>query len=242
MPLPTSRTPQRLSATTSKVLLYGMPKVGKSTLAASLDPDHTLFLATEPGLGGLETFQQPIASWADFGRTCKELSEEEHDYTMVVIDTLENLVLFCRDATMKELGVNHPSDLEWGKGWDAVTGKFKMGVSFLASLGMGVWFVDHAKDVEIKQRVGTITKTMPTTTGKPRDFILGFVDHILFATVEHSDDGPLHVVRTKPSENWEAGTRIKAGLPDPLPMDGELLKAEMEAAIAVSSVAMPEAA
>jgi SpoVK/Ycf46/Vps4 family AAA+-type ATPase len=60
--LPKQKTPPSLSLETSKLLVYGPPGIGKSTLAASIDPDRTLFLATEPGLGGLEVFQREIRS------------------------------------------------------------------------------------------------------------------------------------------------------------------------------------
>jgi hypothetical protein len=52
--LPTKPERGEVDWTRKKTLLYGPPKVGKSTLIAELDPENTLFLATEPGHDHLE--------------------------------------------------------------------------------------------------------------------------------------------------------------------------------------------
>lgn len=227
--LPLEKTAPTLSASSSKVLLYGAPKVGKSTLAAGL-PGKTLFLACEPGLGGLDVFQVPVRSWQDFRDVCAAL-DGEHDFDTVVVDTVDELFRFCSDAAMKELGIQHPSDLGYGKGWAAVRDKFSLGVGYVANQGLGVWFISHAKDIEIKQRIGTINKTVPSIGGSAREFLVGFCDHIFFADFVETDAGKARVLHTEGSENWEAGSRTDSvRLASPLPMDPKAVIAALGSA------------
>lgn len=229
--LPDKKTPPQLTADTAKVLLVGAPKIGKTTLAANLDPDHTLILATEPGTGALEAFETPIRTWDEFRAVGAELAEGKHPFKIVVIDTIDELLKMCGDKVLRGLGVKHASDLEYGKGWGAITDEFRLRVGRLASLGLGVWFISHAKDVEIEERVGTYTKHVPSIGGKAGEWVTGFVDFILFAAYEaQGDQGERRVLRTAATRDYEAGGRVT--LPDPLPLDAAAVKKAMADACA----------
>jgi hypothetical protein len=221
--LPSTKLKTGLDPSTSKGLLYGPPKIGKTTLLAGLDPDHTLFLACEPGLGGLEVFQVPVPNWETFLKTCAELATTPHPYKLIVVDTADQLVRMCSEYVLAKLGVEHPSDAAYGKGWDAVNNEFRMKISKLANMGLGIWFISHSQEKEIDARVGKITKTVPTLSGRSREFVIGFVDVILLAESQTTDQGERRVLRTSKTETYEAG--IRGGvLPDPLPLDPVALR------------------
>lgn len=240
MGLPTAKTPPTLAPETAKVLLYGPGKFGKSTLASQIDPEHTLFLATEAGLGGLEVFAQPIGSWEDFRKAGAELAERKHPFTTLVIDTIDVLHKMCSDFVCASLGIKHPSDLEYGKGWAAVNDEFQLRIGKLCALGYGVWFISHSTQKEIKSRVGSITKTTWTISGKSGEWLEGFVDYILLgAFIQGDDDQDVRVLRTKATETYEAGGRRP--LPDPLPLDAEALRKAMADACKPAGAAKPEA-
>jgi hypothetical protein len=126
----------------------------------------------------------------------------------VVIDTTDLLYDYCMAAAMKELSILHPSDLDWGKGWKAVIDKFKLAIGVLSAMDLGIWFISHAKDVEIKQRVGTLTKSVPSLPPAARDFLTGFCDYIFFMSTVETPEGEVRAIRTDASEYWEAGSRI----------------------------------
>lgn len=239
MTLPTEKTKPQLEAATAKVLLYGAPKIGKTTLAAGIDPEHTLFIATEPGLGAQSVYAQSVTDWDGFLAVCKELVKvNEHPFKTVVIDTVDNLAKFCQDHVAKKLNITHPSDLEYGKGWDALGTEFRTKVGGLSSLGLGVWFISHSKAEEVKQRVGSITVQTPTIGGSTRKFLVGFCDYIFYVEAQQTEGGEVRQIRTQATENFEAGGRVS--LPDPIDLDaGELTKALAEAAASLTGEAVP---
>lgn len=224
--LPESKTKPTLGdPVTAKVLVFGQPKIGKSTLVAGIAPDETLFLATEPGLGGLEVFQLQVKDWHHFIAIIERLRKGDHKFKMVAIDTVDNLAKMCQDAVVKRMKIEHPSDLEWGKGWDAVGSEFQLRIAAIAGMGMGVWFISHEREVEIKRRgVTDLTVYQPAIGGSPRKFIEGFVDYHLYATFDLNPEGEEErVLRTQPGLNWYAGAR---GVPldDPILLMAPVLK------------------
>lgn len=233
--LPTEKTARTLTAEKAKVLLFGPPKIGKTTTAGGIDPEHTLFLATEAGHGALELYKIDVDSWSKFRAVGPELKEGKHDYSTVVIDTVDELYNHCSDAVCAGLGISYPGDLGYGRGWRAVNDEFRLRIGALCSLGLGVWFISHATDVEIKTRTGEITKTVPSLPSGGRKFLTGFVDFVFFATAIEDDDGERRIVHTQPSEKYEAGQRVPEGndpLPDPLPLHSQAIRMAMGAAVA----------
>lgn len=237
--LPTTKTAPSIGLANAKIMVWGPPKIGKSTFAAGLDPDHTLFLATEPGLNALEVFSTQVNTWNEFRKVCAELAQGKHDFRMVVIDTVDELQRMCTEYILASLnsklktpmkGHIHSSDFDFGKAYDAVTEEFRLRIAKLCSLGFGVVFISHAKEGKKKSRTGEeLTIYAPDIGAKgSRQWLLGHVDYILFATA----DGEDRVIRTQPTETYEAGGRLPNGapLPDPLPLEGPAFRKAIEAA------------
>jgi hypothetical protein len=234
MTLPTEKSALTLSPDKVKALLYGPPKIGKSTFASQINPEHTLFVATEPGLGSLEVYESPVKTWDEFRQIGADLAKDSKQFEVVVIDTVDELYRMCSEHVCNDLGIKHPSDADYGKGWSAVSDEFRLRVGKLAGLGLGVWFISHAEDREVKKKVGSKTVTQPTLSGQARKFLTGFVDFILLATWEGDEETDKRVLHTQGAENHEAGGRVPSGakpLPDPLPLDAAILRKEMAASL-----------
>lgn len=205
------------------ILLYGPPKIGKSTLASQFD--KPLFLATEAGLNALEVYQVPVATWDKFLAACKEIAAGGHDFKTIIVDTVDNLYKACSEYVKKKNNIQHESDLDWGKGWQLVADEFTRAITKLSLLPYGLVMISHAEYVEIKTRTATITKAVPTLPKGARKAALNMADVILYAESVVTDDGEVRIMRTKPSENWEAGDRT-GRLPATLPLDyADLYKA-----------------
>lgn len=228
--LPTKKSAPTLDPSRAKILLYGEQGIGKTTLASRIEPDSTLILATEPGTGGIEAYVQRILSWEEFRSVANELATTEHHFSTVVIDTVDELHRMCQDAVMSQHKIAHPSDLEWGKGWGFVADEWKLKIGRLCNLGLGVIFTSHAVGEEYDKSFGKGVRMSPSLNNKNGQWLMGFVDYVLYATTLSDADGrDMRVLRGQPSPAWKAKTRglpedERRPLPDWLPMEPGALR------------------
>lgn len=228
-PVPVNRT-----FSDRTVLLYGPPKIGKTTFASQF-PD-AVFSECEPGLGELALRKTPCYSWPAFLEWCNDLrkrAKAESDAAAfneaadgivapplpgapiktVVIDTVDNAYRYCEEHVLKGLGVDHASDLGYGKGWAAVHSEWHRVITKLASLHYGLVMISHAKTTVVKAKNGSeYDRQVPTLPGKARETVMGLVDVILYCEIAAIDQGDgtvkyRRVMRAKPATTYEAGDR-----------------------------------
>ena len=205
--IPTETTKPRTEFSEFLTLLYGAPKVGKSTFCSQLE--KPLFLDTENGLKSLETYRIGIGDWETFMQVCADLKAEgsKLPYKTLVVDTVDNLFGYCRDYVRKKLKIQHESDASYGKGWDAVKSEFAPGMNFLKSLGMGIVYVSHAQSQKMETRTGTYDRWSPTLSSQASSVVLPTMDYILYADIVATDKGDSRVIHTKPTQFWMAGDK-----------------------------------
>lgn len=87
-----------------KILLYGLPGLGKSTLASEMP--SPVFIATTDGLEGLSVQAFPVAKTAqDVREAIEYLLTQDHKYKTVVLDTLGWLEKLIHDEVCRELSL-----------------------------------------------------------------------------------------------------------------------------------------
>lgn len=209
------------------VLIYGAPKVGKSTFCSQFDAP--LFLDSESGLRKLSTYNISIGCWEDVLDVYKALLDAKKNgkliYKTLVFDTINNFYLYCMDYVCKKNGIKHPSDLDYGKGWSMVRIQFTNAMNAFKSLGLGVVYVSHASEKTIKTRAGEYTRYDCAISGQAYELIVGSCDFVLFVTIENTETGEKRVLKTKPCEYWNAGDRT-GKLPAEIPLNAkEFVKA-----------------
>jgi len=220
--LPTEKRKPKQRLEDFSILLYGQPKIGKSTFCSQMD--NPLFLATEPGLNALEVYEVQIPDWKTFLQVCAEIAQGGHPFKTIVIDTVDNLWKACAEHFREKLDIVHESDLPYGKAYMLIRDEFLRVLRKMSLLPYGLILTSHVEVEEIKTRTQTINKAVPSIPKSGRTTVLGWVDMILYATMETTEDGEeIRVIRTKPSENWEAGDRTKR-LPATVPLDFEEFK------------------
>jgi len=203
------------------VLCYGEPKTGKSTWAAGAP--NTIFLATEPGLAGLEVHQVPIDSWTTLWQAYIALRDDKHNFSTVVLDTLDAAYRMCSEHVCKKKSWETEADGELGKGWALVRNEFTRLVFKLQQLPYGLILISHSTTRPVRTRTGEIQKAVPNIPGQAKNVALDSVDILLYCTTEdaRSETGePLteRVLHTQPTPQYEAGCRV-CTLPDPLPLN-----------------------
>jgi hypothetical protein len=210
--LPTETTKPRTALQDLSILLYGPSKIGKSTFCSRAD--DCLFLATEPGLNGLETFQVPITSWVKLLEVCREIEAGEHPFRVLAIDTVDNAYK--------------------GKAYALINGEFHRVLNRLAFLPLGLVLISHSEEREISTRTGKRHRIVPSLPEKARRIVLDLVDVIAFCDLEEepgTDGKPKYrrVIRTRPTPRFECGDRT-GRLPPVLDLDFHLFREALEGA------------
>lgn len=185
------------------LLLYSEPKAGKTSLAAQF-PDNMFFMF-EPGARALSIFQREVKSWSEF-RSYLTLMEKTERFKTVTIDTVDIAYQMCLEWTCKENGWEHPSDGDYGKGWNAVKTEFLAQINRVLKLKRGVIFTSHAAEKEIKSKIGTeYTKIVPTMANGARDICEALVD--IWVYMYHDKGG--RSMRIRGNEEVAAGHRLQ---------------------------------
>jgi hypothetical protein len=217
MALPTMKTSIQTDFSKYKFLIYGQPKVGKSTFASKFN--NALFIATEPGHNFLEIFKIDIRTWADFKETARELTTTKHDYKMLVIDTVDNLYKMCEQFVLEQNKVQHASDLPYGKGFNLIKDEFTKVMNYLGNSGFGFVFISHAKEKELKTKTSSWTMMSTSLGNQAESFVCGLCDFIFYCYVNDKNE---RLMKTKAEKYVNAGSR-GFDLPSPMPMDFNLL-------------------
>ncbi len=212
MALPTTKSEKEKNHLKKKYLWYGKPKSGKTTTAANLGDDNnkSLFFCAEPGHSFVEIYKWENAdgeqpqTWNDFISCCKELYTQEHDYSLLVIDTVDILWNWCTKHVCNQLEISHPSEIGFGKGYQAVSDEFSRVCNKLGQKGIGFIFITHEKEYEAQ--IGPHKQTCITTTlsAGAKKFIHGFVDYIWYFT---STPENTRYILTDYHDNINAGSR-----------------------------------
>jgi hypothetical protein len=187
------------------ILLYGVPKIGKSSFAGQFT--DALFISTEEGLNHLEVYESPVKCWDDFLKVVREIEAGRNGFKTVVIDTLDNLYMFCKSYIYGVHNINHESDLDWGRGWDEIEAEFRRQITRLSQIKqLGKIFVSHSelKEIKVKGKDQPDIQVTHTLPKRARKTISGMADMILYM---ETDGEGRRVIRTKPTTEYEAGDR-----------------------------------
>ena len=219
--LPKAPTSPQTRLSDFNFIIFGQPKIGKTTLAANFP--KALFLATEDGQNSLQCYRVGLDSWGAFLDTCTELQKGDHPFETLVVDTVDNLWELCRRHVCEKRRIEHESELAYGLGSELVRTEFFRALNKLAMLPYGIVLISHAITREITSRTGKYNRTIPSFKEREQSKLLGMADFILFCDLLSvpGADGKTElrrVIRTKTSESYVSGDRT-GKLPDPLPLD-----------------------
>lgn len=172
MVLPDKKTKGRVTLKELRMLLFGPPKIGKTSLCSGFP--NALFLTTEKGYAALRIYAKDIDSWETFKEVNKELTKKKKHkkFETIVIDTIDILFNLCSDYICADLGITHISDEKWAKGYDMLKKEFERELNKLFLMHYGIILISHTKLADVSGRQGSSTKIVPTFSNTARGVII----------------------------------------------------------------------
>ena len=205
--LPKEKSVQKLQIFDNNIHIHGPAGVGKSTFCAQ---DWMFFFNCEGGLGGLNVYQEPMTSWETFLKYARAFLTEKHNYKAGCIDRVEVLFSMCQFYISKKHEIEHPSDMDWGKGWSLLHDEFMRPLMALSLSKFGLFTVSHDVERKIKTRTGEYDKTMPSLAGSGPNSCYSIVISIsdLIIHMDYDDNGR-RILEIKGNKNLVAKSRHK---------------------------------
>jgi len=185
------------------MLLYGAPKVGKTTALSQLE--DCLIIDTEDGANMVEGYIETANDREDFINILKE-AKDGHDYKYVAIDTIDKIAMWAENTVCQEEGVSAVSDLAFGKGFGMVREKVLNTVNALKSIFPHVIIIGHRKWAKaVVDSKAIVEPESLDLTGKLKNMLMADCDAIGYV-YRDEEKGDL-MVSFKANEALEAGSR-----------------------------------
>ncbi len=195
------------------LLIYGAPKVGKTTLLSKLP--KSLILAFEPGANALNNAHvQPIKKWTDFKVVLKQLHNPavQEKFHFIGIDTADSAWDMCEKYVCAQNDVKAISDIPWGKGYSECQKEFSQAFFDLAILQYGICFISHESEKRFKDEQGEeYVQLVPALPTRPYDIVNKLVDIISYIrTIPNPEgEGRKTYMFFRGNDRFLAGARLK---------------------------------
>lgn len=181
------------------LLLYGAPKVGKTTMLSQLN--DCLVIDTESGSHMLEGYFHGVNSKEELISFYKDASDG-HDYKVFALDTIDKLVEWTGKDVCKEMGVDDIADLPYGKGFGMVRERVMNNIRKLQSLCPKTIIVGHRKTAAAVDNSTAVEPESLDLSGKLKNQLMAQSDAIGY--MFRGDEGELMI-------SFESGTALEAG-------------------------------
>jgi hypothetical protein len=241
-----------------RAIIYGVPGVGKTTLATQIP--NGLVLDNEDGSGQIDCARVLTMDYRANEAALKELIADSQGFAAVIIDSADWLEKHLCEWMLKQSGKKSIEDYGYGKGYTILQEHFARFLALtdeLINKGVHVIFVAHSK----VQRVSPPDQTdgydryEMKLSKQVAPLLKEWADLILFANykvqIVEGGDGRLkaqggkeRVLYTTNSAAWDAKNRF--GLVDELPMKWESIahlfsSSAPRSAVKAATVAAPKA-
>lgn len=220
-------------------LFIAEPKFGKTTWMSAIE--NSLLLAFEKGHAFIEAYKVNITAWAAPGSEITDIDGLIHatfmdvvevivqsdQFDFVIFDTADMAVKMCLDYHLKKLGISHPSDWEFGKGYDAAMNTpFRQAINRITASGRGVGFITHTETKDSRFSSGTKSRKECTLPGGISKLLIPMADVILhgrFGLRNKKTGKRDRIIVTEGSDDMLAGGRVQrtARLPGRFIVDPE---------------------
>ena len=196
------------------VLIYGAPKVGKTTFAAQFK--RNLLCAFEMGYNAVAgIYAQPIQKWSDFKLVLRQLEQPaaKEKFDTITIDTVSIAYDLCEQFVCAQNGVQKIPDIPWGQGWGQVKQEFESSLRKITMLGYGLILITHQEVFKEKTSDKDDDEGYeiyrPALNKRCYEICNRLVDVIGYIAVEWNGDTPERYLYTRQTPHVMAGSRYK---------------------------------
>ena len=185
------------------MLLYGAPKVGKTTALSQLK--DCLIIDTEQGANMIEGYIEQASSRDELISILKE-AKDGHEFQYVAIDTIDKIAMWAEASVCLEENVSAVQDLAFGKGFALVREKVLNTVKVLKEIFPHVIIIGHRKWARaVVDSKAIVEPESLDLTGKLKNMLMADCDAIGY--VYRDDENSKLMVSFKANEALEAGSR-----------------------------------
>jgi GTPase SAR1 family protein len=174
-----------------RLILYGTPKVGKTTFASKIS--NALFLDVEGGTEELNVSRiarPQLETYADIIAMLNAVLSQEHDFHSLVIDSIDFMEKVLMRQVASEFGVKEFAQINgYGREYNALVNVWRQVLQLLDDIrekrNMAIVLIAHEAVKKIKEpnTEGFDSFTL-ALEGKSTELLKAWADAILFAKVE----------------------------------------------------------
>lgn len=211
-------------------LLIAPPKWGKTTFFT--DNPNSILFAFETGHRFRKAHKIEIVGWHDKTHDIEKDAEgvphmmltqaldaveatDRYDY--VIFDTVDMAAQMCMDYHCTKLGIEHPSDMAFGKGWEqAINKPMRKAISRMLKSGRGVGLITHTKNEIARFTAGEKARKESTMPAGVARFCVAQADMIVHGELGKTREGQKQrdrIMVTDGDADTLAGNRSGSTLP-----------------------------
>lgn len=234
--LPTQKTAPKVNTTQYNWLVYGPPKVGKTTFAAMFDDPLILSFGVGEEPKHIECYYLMIQQYEQFEAVYGEMAQAKQagqlQFKTVVLDTIDGAVALIQDRVCREdsppNGPIKPLNQVlggYGQGHKAANKRLIDILSGFVNLGLNVVLLSHTREAEVTKHNITNHVTTFTLPNSAAEAVTKWVDIIGYADYNPNDSNQ-RLITFKGTRYCNAGARLRPGvvLPEVLPLDYHEIK------------------
>jgi len=185
------------------MLLYGAPKVGKTTALSQLE--DCLIIDTEGGANMIEGYIETVNSREDLIKLLEE-AKKGHEFKYVALDTIDKIAIWAEKAICEQENVTAIADLAFGKGFGMVREKVLNTVNILKEIFPHVIIIGHRKWAKaVVDSKAIVEPESLDLTGKLKNMLMADCDAIGY--VYRNEENSKLMVTFQANEALEAGSR-----------------------------------
>ena len=182
------------------LLLYGAPKVGKTTMLSKLD--DCLVIDTEQGGNMLDGYFETVDSKDELLQFYASAAEG-HEYKYFALDTIDKLVNWIERDVCREFDIESINDLPFGKGFGLVRERVMNNIKKLRSLCDHLIIIGHRKTASPIDNSTAIEPESLDLSGKLKNMVMAHADAIGYMFREEDN----LMVSFQAGKALEAGSR-----------------------------------